>query len=379
MQHSATTDTLDSVYLDPPLAEQDVNLHLSTDELNIDKMAEIEETGKEFGATLAEQTVIGKTVNGDSVDDKASENIIDETLGASHEVEGATAEVQDSGYNKIDSPPSLSKYFGKETGADDPFATDVFDTLCGTQTELMNASDSLQSPGEIQKDVADIGDEIRSLSVDDYKDNLNKTAEEALEENANNNHRKSEELNVDFDLAIGNDEPVETPVDIEEKDNFESFTAYTAESEALDALGMSPANPSFMTEKNISDYFRQTSNTDSTHSLGIGRQMSVSSGQSSNLGPGPVTENLEEGSDNGITTSSIPQHVQLTESSLPAPDMTHGTMMNNEMEAKGSGSVESTPVHHPVFPPSTTLSPVDSPVHQPSFNKTPGKLIVQKC
>lgn len=369
MRHSATTDTLDSVYLDPLPAEQDSDTELAKVVQHVEEIQGTEEVGLVLNTVVKDvKEVAALEVKEDpKLSEEIAEDVTHEkpSVDDLQNIKTVPIENTEEANALQESPPSLSKYFGKETSLDDPFATNVFDTFGGPETknELQDGTDELIEKG--------IENEMSNLALDDSNDMLADSKEEMLkEENTNNNHRRSEELKVDFDLALDNTEPVETPVDIEGKDDFESFTAYAADTEALDALGMSPAAPSYMTEKNITDYFRQTSQADSIHSLGIGRQLSVSSGKSSSLGPGTIAETLEEGSDNGsLQPSSIPPHVDQSESSLPAPDMSPFAVLKNEAESKIQGSVESTPTHQPVFPPSTTLSPVDSPVHQPSFNR----------
>lgn len=376
MRHSETTDTLDSVYLDPPALETNPDMEHENlqPETRPEQVMHSEELVTRVGDNVNSNTkifigedeicaLVEEGAKGDVGQEQPvfeaqnNDDLLFSVEGI--EITGAVGE----------SPPSLSKYFGKDTSSDDPFATNIFenivervDSFPEKQSFDVDVKTDMKPSGESL--LLDIANEMTDLTLDDSKDLLEDEGIDVRDkyENHLNHARKSEELNVDFELALDKNEPVETPVDIEEKDDFESFTAYAADTEALDALGMSPAAPSYMTEKNISSYFRQTSQTESVKSLGTGRQVSRTSARSSSIEPGSVPESFEEESDN----YTIPAHVDKSESSLPAPEITKA----QAMESKQSGSVESTPSHQPMFPPSTTLSPVDSPLHQPTFNKT---------
>lgn len=392
MRHSSTTDTLDSVNLDLPTQEQDLEAEQLTSEQNAGLMPPT--TEQRLDTQTTEQQCIMAI---DPIQD--SETAVDNTgekisVTDSPHTEAVTCQNEDLFFS-IDgkeeavaspiSPLSLSKYFGKEASPDDPFETSIFDTIGETETSNMVSADTVQVV-DVAKGIDDdyvkqeeIVNEMTDLTLDDSKDFFDEVSEESSKDiNVNNNRdiRKSEDFNVDFDLGLDSTDQIEKPVDIEEKDDFESFTAYAADSEALDALGMSPAAPSFMTETNITDYFRQTSQAESVHSLGIGRQLSHSSGRS-NQDTCAAAETLEDVRDNGsFQPVSIPPRVDKSESSLPTPDMSQHTSLIKEAESRGAESVENTPTHHLMFPPSTTLSPVDSPVHQPLFNNTPGEVYV---
>ena len=324
MVHSATTDTLDSVYLEPPNPEPD-----GDSDLNLDLAFKEESDDASDRDNVAE---------GDQ-----------EAKDVSFVIEGGTHEIKETA-----SVPSLSRYFGKEATENDPFATihGPVDSL----PEMPKVGTDSSLEGKLEDAVKDMFD----LTLDDSKDFL----EDVEDMNANNNQKPPDDLNigsVDFDLALDKDDTVETPVTIEEKDAFDSFTAEVIDTDALDALGMSPATNSFMTEKTITDYFRQTSNQSDNPFNNFSRQLSQSSAKSSGS-QDRASANLSdvrEGDTEGakITSSA---HSETIETSIPATEISQ-TSPRLDMEP---GSAGSTPRHQPVFPPSATLSPVDSPVHK---------------
>lgn len=344
MRHSATTDTLDSVYLDPSV-EHELEGEKTIEEQNEDQSPEFTAPQKEKGPVRATVTVSKNEVCALGLDNSSSK---DQTSGDTNDDMLFTLEGKEITGGPEESPPSLSKYFGKETGSDDPF-----ESIIGTgETYDDNRQGDMQ--GSNENLLKDIANEMTDLTLDDAKDLVDENViVKEHEDNHLGSSKRSEELNVDFELTLDNNEPVETPEDIEEKDDFESFTAYAADTEALDALGMSPAAPSYLTEKNMAEFFH--------------RQASQTSGKSSSIEHNTIPESLEEEIENdALPPVSTPPHVEKAESSLPAPDMSRQAPA---IEAKSSAPVEATPTHQPVFPPSTTLSPVDSPIHQPVFNK----------
>ncbi|KAL4235736.1 Trafficking protein particle complex subunit 12 [Mactra antiquata] len=359
MIHSATTDTLDSVYLEPPTLEQDVHdLQTSLEGASITTV-DIKPVNQ--GGINLDIAVGGEPKEGLKVETKADEELF-----------FSMTEIEDTKASN-ESPPSLSKYFGKDTNTDDPFSSNFFESF--DKLEQPVESDKVEDE-KMTSDLDVKTNEDASKNISDNIANFTFDDKSKLQEKVNDvnkeqdiKRRPTEGLNiesVDFELMLDANATVETPVDIEEKDDFESFTADIADTEALDALGMSPAAPSFMNDKNINDYFRQTSQTDSIQSLGLGRQISQNSGRSSINADMGIVDNIEEVSDNnGAPLTLSPAHVDMSEANLPAPDLSGH---DKTRETKDSDSTKTTPTHQPMFPPSTTLSPVDSPAHQPLFN-----------
>lgn len=373
MMHSATTDTLDSVYLDPPVTEQDLEPLLPTMDPEKNK-TNTEHVGLNFvshgGANM--EAVVEERPNDRSASERNAEAASDEQ----DELFFSMTEVEDTKASN-DSPPTLSKYFGTDSAMDDPFASNIFDDMNKVE-QVTGPSEQVKVESKQDLNFGTDEDLSKAMSGDLANLTLTDTMHESIDGNVAKQSdvklRPSEDLNiesVDFELMLDANDTVETPVDIEGKDDFESFTADIADTEAMDALGMSPAAPSFMNEKNINEYFRQTSQTDSIRSLGLGQQISQSSGRSSlSADMGALGENSADGSDsNGVFPISSPAHVDKTETNLPTPDLTNPDKVP---EAKNAESAEATPTHQPMFPPSTTLSPVDSPVHQPFINNTTG-------
>jgi len=359
MRNSATTDTLDSVYLDPPNTEPE----------GVEKSEVLSDS--ENISSLSDNSY--KRMAGDSGKDVKSQPEVVFSF------EGQTDA------NK--SPPSLSKYFGKSESTEDffssippveenlPPATDIEVELLDNKVEgdsnAMSGSDPFGLytnkddvyPSDVQ--LEDAVGEMTDLTLNSTQDILQFDDEPDSEDNQQPSaETKQFEVpgSVDFDLALEANDIVETPVDVEEKEGFESFTAELADTEAMDALGMSPAAPSFMKDSTISDYFRQSSNLSDEPFGGISRQMSQASQASgrSSLSQDRVLSHVDE---TGEPRDDSPEHVQNSDSSIPAPDLSQGGL-------SGSESVESTPSHKPVFPPSTTLSPGESPAHQPFFKAT---------
>ena len=332
--HSSTTDTLDSVYLDPPGSDQETETSPTpqTEADDIADTVEKESKNETSDIDVEIEAEIGKDDNISFKVGKASDNV------------------------PPTSPPSLSKYFGTNQSEDDPFAGDFFDNIPGIDE---NKQASVEVTEEAQdKDVVNIETNLpddAELPVNETKNTADMTGYNKDTVNSNNNHRSLEISNVesiDFELEVNQEEQVETPVDIEGKDQFESFTADLADLETMDALGMSPAAPSYMTERNIQDYFRQASQADSfTRQISQNSAISASSQEHNSVQPDIGTEIEEQLQD--LTVESI------------------GDVENvNKEDTKVEKLPESQIEHQPIFPPFTTLSPVDSPVHQPSFKST---------
>ncbi|WAR23655.1 TPC12-like protein [Mya arenaria] len=370
MRHSATTDTLDSVYLDPPTAELDID---SEPKIDIEIVSETGDKNiTSFQGTSMDSEVKPMQTMSD-VDDNSKANIV---FDVESEIKEET------------SPPSLSKYFGKVESTEDFFASlphaeedlppstdidigSVSDSKPGGEENVMSGSDPFglySAPDKSEEKVeqqADRADEMADLTLNSSADVLqfdDMTLEDTIDTKNETCDEKSDKKKhefvgtVDFDLALDGNDIVETPVDVEEKDGFESFTAELSNNEALDALGISPAAPSFMNDNSIKEYFRQASSQSDDPFGGVSRQISHTSGRSS-TSQERVLGSLDEVTENG---NEVPEHVQNSDTSIPAPDLsaTIGT---------GSDSVETTPRHQPLFPPSTTLSPGESPSHQPFF------------
>lgn len=339
MVHSATTDTLDSVYLEPPnpdMPDTDSELHL--DLAFKEDVTEIDETHPDKDKV--------QSLEGGATGDAAE---------VSFSIEGGTTEIKGSG-----STPSLSKYFGKEDYDNDPFAS-----LTGEEQFPTGVMPKVGTESSLEGKIEEAAKDMVDLTLDDSKDFL-ENEEEGLEINLNNNQKHPDDLNigsVDFDLALDKNDTVETPMTIEEKDTFESFTADIADTEALDALGMSPAAASFMTEKNITDYFRQTSNQSDNPFNSFSRQISQTSARSS--------------SSQDRNSATIAEIKECGLDGIPAPEERAGAPHIPDIVPQSTSrteteldSAESTPRHQPMLPPATTLSPVDSPVHQPFLPQT---------
>ncbi|KAH3775656.1 trafficking protein particle complex subunit 12-like [Dreissena polymorpha] len=362
MRHSETTDTLDSVYLEPTVTE-----------LTVDVGSKANEEQSNISTNFENTTVREGAVNHSS-EHKSAHPVGEIKQLPEVTVENIVFSVGDQ-QAEANSPPSLSKYFGKDSNTDDPFDSNFFSSLPHIEENLPAATSIENIIHEIETEefgtasnkINENTDAMADLTLKD-NDELLRLVEEATknvtptEENLADYYSTEQEKNdfertesVDFDLALDNTEPVETPVDIEEKDRFESFTAEMAENEALDALGISPAAPSSMNEKNMTEYFRQTSNQSEGLFNHLARQSSQLSGFSSSSQEKIVsTTNLEEETDSEI---GVPASVENSDTRIPAP----------ELPESEPAKVESTPIHQPVFPPSTTLSPVESSAHQHFF------------
>lgn len=351
MVHSATTDTLDSVYLEPPNPEPD-----GDSDLNLDLAFQ------EASETTDKQDEAVETKPGEEFEGKK------EATEVEFSIEGGTTEVTTSG-----SVPSLSKYFGKEGDNEtDPFATDLFANIQESDQSIPADMPKVGTDSSLEGRIEDAVNDMIDLTLDDSKDILDNSDDNDTDMNLNNNQKAPDDLNVEsvnFDLALDKNETIETPVDIEEKDAFESFTADIADTEALDALGMSPAAPSFMSEKNIKDYFRQTSNQSDSPFNNISRQISHTSAKSTSSQDRNSANLVEvkESEIGNMATVTNPAPLETTDTSIPAPDIP----LQAAQSEVSPVSAETTPRHQPsVPPPPGTLSPGESPMHQPFLRQT---------
>lgn len=366
--HSPTTDTLDSVYLDEKATEveftdsgeisldekgevefdekEEINIDQKQEDTlaNIDHTAEVLELPMSADADLKEDKTMSSDIDLDGISlDIDRVDLDDLEIGAGTEI-------------KTDSQPSLTKYFGTAT-ADDPLADDFFSSLPPVDNEKSKTIDSNTAEvSEVEKDVdQDNIDDLLDLIIDDSQ--LRSSDVEVKNKDDNTTKRLSQHEpqpdaeSVLFEMTEDVEETA-PPVEIEdEKEDFESFTADLADTETMDALGMSPAATSFMTERNIQDYFRQTSQADSLRSLGLDRQLSNSSGTSS-------TKTGLSSQDHSSLPSGIEENQNMT--NIPASDMVQQTIPSTGSEEKPSSVQE---VHKASILP--TLSPVESPAHQP--------------
>ena len=355
--HSPTTDTLDSVYLDAPLSEAEFTEsgEISLDEkgdINLDEkegtnvIVEQEETDADFNASemLEKSVKTEEDLDGISIDiDKI--DLDDVEVGPGIEIKG-------------DSQPSLTKYFGSATN-DDPLEDDFFSSLPPVDTGTLEDTGSNTVDRDETKNDADQDniDSLLDMIIDDSQmrdksdvDNKDDTTVSRL----STHEPQPDAESVLFEMSEDIEEKA-PPVEIEdEKEDFESFTADLADTETMDALGMSPAATSFMTERNIQDYFRQSSQAESVRSLGLERQVSSSSGA-----PSQDQSHFSSSLDDNHSIPSVPA----TEKHSQPPTPSHRLSSTSEEKL---GAVTETQ-QNPVIPSSATLSPVESPVHQPAL------------
>ncbi|KAL3869484.1 hypothetical protein ACJMK2_042161 [Sinanodonta woodiana] len=306
LRHSATTDTLDSVLLEPTVDDLDVeraleqNVHAGLEMLCVAESA------------IQEDSKVSLVVANDHEreDEKPEESVFLGSHGASDSRDGV----------KGLQPPNLSSYFSSQSASSDPFGQSFFDAISNhpvdsdlkreksipsgffdsvSDLERQNAENNFVSDQNTESKVTfTSSDSLLDLSAQTEEDRLMKELEDATRnepeaeneklkvEHYNKNssrshhieHAEPEEVAFDLITNTNNQEPVATPVEIDEKENFESFTAEDADEETRDALGMSSAQSSHG-DRNMQEFFRQMS-TNSEPSL-YNRQISSSSKRSS--------------------------------------------------------------------------------------------------
>ena len=362
--HSPTTDTLDSVYLDAPVSDSELT---ESGEIRLDEKAEdsIEEKREE---TISEELemIADDIQSSDNTEQEINveasfEPLKPETVDI--DLDGISLnldkdeldelEIKSSHEVKADSQPSLTKYFGSAVD-DDAAEDDFFSSLPPVDSEK----------AEIAKEVTETDDgdidNLLDLIIDDTElRDTNKEIENKEESTVSRLSQHEPQLDAEsvlFEMTEDVEEKA-LPVDIEDdKEDFESFTAETMDTETMDALGMSPAATSFMTERNIQDYFRQGSQADSLRSLGLERQLSSSSGTSTKTGlsqeptvfPSSVEENQNIPNVSGSETPT-------NQSQPPTPAHKVSADLENKQETASDGSR--------VLQAATTLSSFESPAH----------------
>ena len=383
--HSPTTDTLDSVYLDAPISDSELTesseIKLDEKEEKIieekvedstDNMNKVDTNIQSLGVdenpikveasstTLQPETV---DINLDGISINLDKDELDDLeIKSSHEIKG-------------DSQPSLTKYFGS-ANINDEDADDFFSSLPPVDSEKGELATELT-----ENDVGDM-DDLLDLIIDDAepKDDTSKEAdneEEAKVSRLSQLEPQPSAESVPFEMTEDVEEK-SLPVEIEDdKEDFESFTAETMDTETMDALGMSPAATSFMTERNIQDYFRQGSQADSVRSLGLDRQLSSSSGTSTKTGlsqePNVFPTSLE---DPGNTPNVPGPELPANESQPPTPahKVSSESEVKQEVLSDASGAVQAATV--PTF-----ASPAHVPVlrqRKDSQKSESGKALIHK-
>lgn len=371
--HSPTTDTLDSVYLDAPISDSELT---ESSEVRLDEKAETSIEEKDEETPPGPEDKISDTVKyqGDSekadgtevnFEDKTHEvcdiNLDGISLNLDRE-ELDDSEIKPGTEIKEDSQPSLTKYFGSAT-TDAMSDDDFFSMLPPMDSEQAETAREATQTHANRDDI----DELLDLIIDDTQVR-DKTEAETKEETSvsrlSQHEPQPDAESVLFEM-IEDVEDKAPPVEIEEeKEQFESFTADLADEETMDALGMSPAPTSYMTERNIKDYFHQNSQAESLRSLGLERQMSSSSGTSVKTGlsqePTYFPSSLEE-------HHSIPHDTVSETPSQKSQPPTPAHKAQTGDEDKSLTSVDGQKAS--VLQASAAASSVDTPSHLPSLRQ----------
>ena len=360
MVHSPTTDTLDSVYLDAPISEAEFTEsgEISLDEkeeIKIDEKEEIVlDTRDELNVTAHQE----KTRTDIKVADEEAFVDEEDNLGGIQisvdRIDLDDVEVGPSTEIKEESQPSLTKYFGSVT-TDDPLSEDFFSSLPPVEPVTTE-----EAPGnKVNLSDQDNIDDLLDMIIDDSESQDGENKDETKVSRLSAHEPQPDAESVLFEMSEDLEEKA-PPVDIEdEKEEFESFTADLADTETMDALGMSPATTSFMTERNIQDYFRQGSQQDSVRSLGLERQVSNSSGTSGKSAPSQDPTCFSPGLEENQSIPNIPESIK--HSQAPTPSHTGRLSSTSEEKLEPVSEIQ----HAAVNPSTATLPQFESPVHQP--------------
>ena len=373
--HSPTTDTLDSVYLDAQISDSELT---ESSEIKLDEkeekiieekaaesvMEDIEKVDDNIQSPDMEEKPMNAEVNFETLKPETVDIDLDGISLNLDKDETDDFEIRSSHEIKADSQPSLTKYFGSANNSD-AAADDFFSSFPPVGSEKGELTTELT-----ENDIGDM-DDLLDLIIDDTEpkdtskdvDNKDETKVSRLSQHEPQPDAESVLFEMTEDM-----EETSLPVEIEDdKEDFESFTAETMDTETMDALGMSPAATSFMTERTIHDYFRQGSQVDSVRSLGLDRQLSSSSGTSTKTGLSQeqtvFPTSLEESQN--IPNMMAPElATNQSQPPTPAHKVASDTEIRQEAVSEVSGVLQATTVPSGVLQ-TTTVPSFESPAHVP--------------
>ncbi|KAK3601536.1 hypothetical protein CHS0354_027678 [Potamilus streckersoni] len=395
LKHSATTDTLDSVLLEPSVDDLDVERAL---EQNVHTGLEMVCVAESVISEDSKNSLVHVLANEHEREEKPEESGI-ESHGASDYRDGV----------KGSQPPNLSSYFSSQSASSDPFGQSFFDAISNHPVDLslirektipsglfdsvsdlerQNEENIVVSDQNIKGKVTFTGS-LPDFSAQTDEDRLIKELEDATRtepeteiakskvEQYNKNssrshhieHVEPEEVAFDLITDTNNQEPVATPVEIDEKENFESFTAEDADEETRDALGMSSAQSS-LGDRNLQEFFRQMStNSEQSH---YNRQISSSSKRSS--GSFEISNGAPSSPPCHFsgTPFATPTHQPVTQLTTPnhQPGFHSAEILQHQLGQQQDVHLSQAPVY-PITPatvPTGEITPVASPGHKPSIS-----------
>ncbi|XP_063410110.1 trafficking protein particle complex subunit 12-like isoform X2 [Mytilus trossulus] len=353
LRHSATTDTLDSVYLEPTAVEEDVQDIITA----IPDLVK-ESTDSDSATGILEET-IGTVID---VGKKVIDQIPDVGKKVIDQIPGLVKDLKNT--NEAQGQMNISSYFADQNSLDDPFNSSAFVNV--------SSEDAIQTKEE-------------KILEDNVFDNFveeESNVHQHLESRLSHEEPESVDFQVESDVNV-----MEASLQlIDDKEDFEMFTAENDPDPEFTEYGVSPGS-SLLSERIHQMHLSESDQNESEQSGFVGsidRQLSSASHHS--VGSEPIISPLpvSQFSSNQFSPFATPTHQpvplppvpasQLPSQPTPTHQKVHSPLANiPPSQPLSQPAAETNPSFETATPVIPTEIPLKTPPHTTAFSDTTGE------